>query len=464
MAQANESYASTEAGFSTTNLQKDGVEEPEIIKTDGNRIYYYNRQEQKIYVMKSPFDATSRTITINNASIETVINLPQELYNLQLFTTSNRLVILGTRYRNTSYNNAYTLDRSQRTFVIVYDTSSTTSPKLIRFTDVDGYYTDARMIGDRLYLLTSLGVNWYYYADASTTTNTPEVSEQSFLPKSVDVVNGRPTVVTPDCNQISYVLPSIDTVKNTNITPAFTIVSVIDTKTPDTKIVTNVMLAQPGQIHMSQTSLYLAQQIRTYNNWKCPIDAMCMMPVWTDGNQTLLHKFSVEGSRVNYQKSALIPGQLLTQYSMDEDAQGNFRILTKKYSPQTATDLYIFDSVFARKGSLVDIEPGEDFKASRYIGDKLYLVTFQQIDPLFVVDMSNLAAPKIIGELKIPGYSTYLHPMETVQNGKQYLIGLGYGVKATQRGGVQNAGIQLALYEVDYNQKETVQSKCSSIQ
>ena len=68
------------------------------------------------------------------------------------------------------------------------------------------------------------------------------------------------------------------------------------------------------------------------------------------------------------------------------------------------------------------IAPGEDFKSSRFIGDKLYLVTFQQIDPLFVIDLEDAEDPEILGELKIPGYSTYLHPYAPEDGGVQYLV------------------------------------------
>lgn len=71
---------------------------------------------------------------------------------------------------------------------------------------------------------------------------------------------------------------------------------------------------------------------------------------------------------------------------------------------------------------LMNIEPGEEFKSSRYIGDKLYLVTFERTDPLFVIDLENIRKPKIIGKLKIPGFSSYLHPYAKMKNGKQYLI------------------------------------------
>ena len=90
-------------------------------------------------------------------------------------------------------------------------------------------------------------------------------------------------------------------------------------------------------------------------------------------------------------------------------------------------------------------------------------MTFQQIDPLFVVDVADIAKPKIIGELKIPGYSTYLHPYAPAQNNIQYLIGLGMSVKDNGYGGVTNDTVKIDLYKINYSAKETAQTKCSSL-
>ncbi|MBP6256212.1 beta-propeller domain-containing protein [Patescibacteria group bacterium] len=97
-------------------------------------------------------------------------------------------------------------------------------------------------------------------------------------------------------------------------------------------------------------------------------------------------------------------------------------MLTTTRQPQQATHLITLDKQLNKLGSLLNIEPGEQFKASRFMGDKLYLVTFEQIDPLFVVDLASVSTPKIIGELKIPGYSTYLHPWAPEANGVQRLL------------------------------------------
>jgi len=139
---------------------------------------------------------------------------------------------------------------------------------------------------------------------------------------------------------------------------------------------------------------------------------------------------------------------------MDEDAQGNFRILTSTRSPQQATHLITLDPKMSMLGSLLNIEPGEQFKASRFMGDKLYLVTFEQIDPLFVIDLAAPATPKIVGELKIPGFSTYLHPYGEATDGVQRLLGLGYDTSINQRGGTQTNGVKVDLYKIDYTKKD----------
>lgn len=94
-------------------------------------------------------------------------------------------------------------------------------------------------------------------------------------------------------------------------------------------------------------------------------------------------------------------------------------------------------------GFLKNIAPGENFQSARFIGKRLYLVTFQQIDPFFVVDLSVPTAPVLLGELKMPGYSTYLHPYDDDR-----IIGLGYDTKTNQWGGTQNGGIKIDLYNI----------------
>ena len=133
---------------------------------------------------------------------------------------------------------------------------------------------------------------------------------------------------------------------------------------------------------------------------------------------------------------------------MDENAAGDFRIVTTLSSwsggtNASSTQLSVLSPTGQVIGKLENIAPGENFQSSRFIGDRLYLVTFQQIDPLFVIGLADSKSPKILWELKLPGYSTYLHSYDANR-----LIGIGYDTKINQWGGTQNGGIKIDLYNV----------------
>ena len=169
---------------------------------------------------------------------------------------------------------------------------------------------------------------------------------------------------------------------------------------------------------MTQNALYLVSHYYTPRTFYCPLGMFCTYGYYRGGTtQTLVHKFALENTNLVYKNSSLIGGTMLNQYSMDEDSKGNFRILTES----NGTNLYVFDHNFELAGKLEGIEPDEEFKSSRYIEDKLYLVTWHEIDPLFVVDLEDIKNPQILGELEIPGYSKYLHPLKK-EGSKQYLI------------------------------------------
>jgi uncharacterized secreted protein with C-terminal beta-propeller domain len=164
------------------------------------------------------------------------------------------------------------------------------------------------------------------------------------MPKVTETINKKKKEYPADCKQISYVLPSKDTFKKYNITPNFTIVSVVDVLDTSKQTKMNVTMTQAGQIHMSKNSLYLLQNLYFYTPRPCLRGTMCIMANYSAGEQTLIHKFSLDGFALKYQKSALVPGTLLTQYSMDEDNYGNFRILTQKRDYEPGTNFYALNS------------------------------------------------------------------------------------------------------------------------
>ena len=250
---------------------------------------------------------------------------------------------------------------------------------------------------------------------------------------------------------MSSILPTKNTLSKYSIHPNLTSIIRFDIRVPNGKIDSEVIISEAGQIHVSKDSVYLtANMWQQNNNSACPPGAKCVMPmIWNPGtSSTLVHKFNLTNANIRYSYSKEISGTPLNQYSMDEDVDGNFRIVTSLSSwsggiNNSSTSLSVLNPTGSIIGKLANLAPGENFQSSRFIGNRLYLVTFEQIDPLFVIDLADSKNPKILGELKIPGYSTYLHPYDADR-----LIGIGYDTKTNQWGGTQNAGIKVDLYNV----------------
>ena len=446
--------------FSTTNIQKIWVDEPEILKSNGKYLFYYSQvdyNDKYISIIKTP-----RQSNLSDAQIVWKIKIPNSLYDIQLFLNEDKLVILGSR--SSSANN--TVLWTSRSLAIIYDVSDLDNLKLEKLIEVYGSLEDARMIDDQIYLISSVNLNWY---DIVWWDTTPSIKD--YLPKMTELTLQttndtlkkiyKKNISSIGCNSIFYLLPSEETMKETWIYPNFTLISQISLKDLDSKSRQNLVFGNVDEIHMSQTSLYLPAPIYFSTPTRCSL-RWCFGSRYYRDENTLIHKFNLEKT-VKYQDSTIIPWTPLNQYSMDEDDDGNFRILTTTRYDQNATHLSILDKDLKLKWSLLNIEPGENFKSSRYIWDKLYLVTYQNIDPLFVVDMEDVSNPKIIGELKIPGYSTYLHPYSEARNGIQYLIWLWYSTKDNGYGWLTNDNTKVDLYKIDYKNHETAETKCSSL-
>lgn len=445
--------------YSTTNIQKVWVDEPELLKSNGKYLFYYSEvdyNDKYISIIKTPTKND-----LSDAEIVAKINIPDSLNNIQLFLNWNKLVILGTRYAS----KADSILGSNRTLVIIYDISDLENLKLEKLTEVYGSFEDARMINDQLYLISSVDLNWYDIAWRDEPilfkNMQPRITDITLKKSSDSKKTYDKKVTSMPCDSIFYLLPSEDTMKETDTYPNFTLISQISLSDLNATPKQSLVFGNVDEIHMSQTSLYLPAPIYFSNPTRCSHRGCYGSRYYRDEN-TLVHKFNLEKS-VQYQDSTIIPGTPLNQYSMDEDDEWNFRILTTTWYDQNATHLSILDKNMKLKWNLMNIEPGENFKSSRYIWDKLYLVTYQSIDPLFVVDMEDISKPKIIWELKIPGYSTYLHPYSDAKNGVQYLIGLWYSTIDNGYGGLKQGGAKIDLYKIDYKDHETAETKCSSL-
>jgi uncharacterized secreted protein with C-terminal beta-propeller domain len=162
--------------------------------------------------------------------------------------------------------------------------------------------------------------------------------------------------------------------------------------------------------------------------------------------RTAINKISLDGFA--YLGSADVPGHLLNQFSMDE-SNGYFRVATtqgrlSRSGSSTQNNLYVLGPNLTQVGKIEGIAQGESIYSVRFMGNRAYMVTFKKVDPFFVIDLSDPASPRLLGKLKIPGYSDYLHPYD-----ENYIIGLGKGAEAAEEGDFAwYQGVKLSLFDV----------------
>ncbi len=439
--------------YSKTNSQVDWVDESDIVKTDWKYIYYYNESDKYVYIVE-----------VDLLNIIKKIKLPSNFNRPVLYIWKNRLTIISNGYTNTNYSKYnYWINRNAKTYTIVFDTTNIKNPSLVKLYVSDWNLKKSRKIWDLIYVISNNSFNIPYRNFKSV--DDIKIDTNKLIPKKIDISKtsdkdrqnlklrwiNLPYNITSwnvaKCNEIEYVLPDTETMKKFDFNPSYNIISIIDTKNTDKEVKTKVIAGSNAELYMSLDNMYLTSYMYQSYDFKCSSRFNCFMPWYSRGQNTLIHKINVNWSDLKYQDSTIIPGSPLTQYSMDE-YKWDFRILTKvnnwsnKWN-ERHTNLYILDKNLKLKWSLKNLGSGEDFKSSRYIWNKLYLVTFKQIDPLFVIDMSDSSNPKVLGELKIPGYSTYLHPYD-----ENHLIWLGYDTTINKWGGTVNNGLKIDLYDV----------------
>lgn len=466
--EAKSVVSETAQNFSETNSQVANVDEPEIVKNDWKYIYYYNSKDQKIYIVEA-YPAT-------NAKVVKKIALPSYFVDPKIFINGKKLTIIASKYSRADYS-YFWYDRDVKTVVVVYDMSDLENLKIDRFYQVDGNAIESRKIGNYIYIISkntfSIPYWVYYWANIKWFNETKfdsELNVEKILPEKADMTktsdktkknvvlkwktydyNISTKNVASDCSDIEYIMPTEETIKQTSFSPSIVTISIIDTSDATKKVKTKMLFGDVSNIYMSEKNLYITSNVYTNQDYACPTimcikapcPQKCVSSVYYRWNNTIIHKISIDKETTTYKTSAIVPGNPINQYSMDEDSSGEFRILTNSYYPDRYTNLYILWNDLSVVWKLENISAGEDYKSNRFIWNKLYLVTFKQIDPLFAIDLSDSSNPKILWELKIPGYSTYLHPYD-----ETHLIWLWYDTKENKWWGTQNNWLKIDLYDI----------------
>ena len=351
--------------YSKTNIQVEGVDEADIVKTDGT--YLYVASNNSLFILKAypPEEAEVLSRIGFNGTLG------------EIFLDGNKLAILGSS-ATYPYEPYYRLPTfiDDKTLVKVYDISDRSNPVLARNFSISGNYFDSRMINEYVYLIVSQPAYLLY--------------DTLVLPKTYST-DGMEEM---NVSQIYYANVSDNSY-------AFTTVAAINIQN-DAQETTHetFLLGATSCMYVSLNNIYIT--------------------FWTQGGETLIYRIRIENEMIKSEASGKVPGSILNQFSMDE-YNSYFRLATTAWTDGASqNNVYVLDMNLTMVGKLENIAPGETIYSVRFMGDRSYIVTFRQVDPFFAIDLQNPYNPKVLGVLKIPGYSSYLHPYD-----ESHIIGIG---------------------------------------
>ncbi len=417
--------------YSGTNVQVAGVDEADVVKTDGSYIYQVRDQRVRI-VQAYPASALKLVAQIDFGGSDFQ---PRELY-----VDGDRLVVIGS----TGYgirpmpipmpvpetSSKMIADQSMPYYyyqpsvqALVYDITDRAKPTKLREIDLEGSYLTSRKVGDNLYLMAN---KWIRYSPGTREDLRPYYKDTA-VKAEAQPIGYSDIRYFPNCVQANYLL--VAAVNLTKNEPA----------------AISGFLGAGENVYCSANNLYLA-----LSRW--PDYARTLIAGAPAGESaTSVYRLALRDGSVEANGQGEVPGTVLNQFSMDE-FNGYFRIATtsgdmwRSDEGTSKNNVYILDNSMSRVGSLEDLAPGERIYSTRFMGERLYMVTFRQVDPLFVIDLHDPARPEVLGALKIPGYSDYLHPYDAT-----HIIGFGKDTAEVKSGDGTMAlyqGMKIALFDV----------------
>ena len=474
------SVVKTESGgldYSTTNVQVANVDEPDYLKNDSKYVYIVSRNTLSII---DAYPAESAKLVLKIA-----LDIESQ-YIQNMFLNDDRLVIFYNGQSDDEIIPQFDFvprrSYSPVTHALIIDVTDKENPNILKDYSIDGHFRDARMIGDYAYFVTNSNINYQYprlpvILESSVRIMTPDAfyfdnieqfsnfNTLTAIDIFGDTINSETFLmgftgafyVSEDNFYLTYqqsmpfgfyenssrdrffdvVVPLLPN----DIQDEIKAIQNDSSMNASTKWIKISELMQKSYNEMDKNDKEkLFEKIR---------EALNEYDVKTqeETRKTIIHKISINEGEIEYVTMGSVPGRLLNQFSMDQSGD-RFRVATTtEYYTQyqgtvRANAVYVLDEQLNIVGGLDQIAPDESIFSARFIGDRLYLVTFQQIDPFFVIDLST-DTPKILGELKITGFSNYLHPYD-----EEHIIGIGRDVKEIEEGRVQQLGIKIALFNV----------------
>ena len=441
--------------YSTTNLRDENADEPDTVKTDGKNLYVLSSYEDDYGIYRNKIEIVDISNPLS-ATISSTIScfVPDEKFSAYIqnfFLYKNKLIIIENL--NKDYRYFYNDEKSENStddnfiltdtelwedteycIAIVYDISNPASPLFCDYYAQKGSMLDARIVNDNLILVSNDYVNTYMVLEGDLNSNVCVPS----------VITNNSEEYLPIDNIIAY-----DTDNETYLNILGINLSDLSAEPSALSI-----LGAGSEIYCNGENLFVAEAEYSYcNNTEDWFNYTLQNGETIASDvQTCIFRFSIQSGEIIFTGSANIPGTQNGQFSMDE-YNGYFRIATTvsgylenegTYSTNSA--LFVLDSNLQIVGAIKNLMENERVYGVRFMGDTAYIVTFEQTDPLFVIDLSNPENPQVTGQLEIYGFSEYLHPA-----GDGLLIGIGYD--GNEDG--TNDGTKVSLFDVSNPQKLT---------
>ena len=475
-AESSVSSGGSSSDYSSTNVQVAGVDEADFVKNDGKYIYVITQNK---LVITDAYPA-------ENAKIVSETKLESNPRNM--LVNKDRLIIFSDD--NDESLKIYQYDFVPRpsyeptTHVYVYDISDRKNPKLAKDYEIDGYYYESRMIGDYVYFISTKNVYYggpiilpmiresskivarrdvYYFDNPEENYNFNTVASFNVFDDNAKVnaktfmMGYTGTLYVSEKNMyIAYqknppyrywqmhdedrfyqvVVPLLPSDVRSKINGAKNDASLSPSEKWDK--ISSAMEDMYNQIDESAKQ-DLIEKIETgVEEYETRLQV--------EQRKTIIHRIGIDNGAIEYGAKGEVPGYLLNQFSMDEN-DGNLRVATTfeiwAQKPVLYNNVFVLNEGMETIGKLEAIAPDERIYSTRFMGDRLYMVTFKRIDPLFVIDLSNPTNPEVLGELKIPGYSDYLHPYD-----ETHIIGIGKETDSNEWGGISTKGLKFALFDV----------------
>lgn len=447
-ADADLSEGSKEGGkdYSTTNLQMEGVDESDIAKIDGSYIYTV---EDKYIVITDIRDGKLEEVTrflpkdcgAADRVMEIYVDGDQLILVVQGYETSldesskagsdkensdkessDEEIVVSDASEDSAF--CYKMNGKSTTQIQVYSIVDRRNPEFEGRLIQDGYYNTSRKIGDVVYLFTQ-------YNMTSDVTSYVEKKHGVEDLKEGNGVSSLAEAVIPKVNGEKVAASEIYLPESSG--ESGILVSSLDVNKPDKVLDSKLVISGYAQTYISKDALYLYEE--DYDG------AMI----------TNIAKFALDEGRISGVAAAAVSGYVRDTFAINA-SDGYLRVLTTDYSTEDEVNaLYILDENMKLTGQLTGIAPGEEIYAARFMGNTGYFVTYRNTDPLFTVDLSDPAKPEIIGELKVTGFSEYLHFWDDT-----HLLGIGYE-SDENTGNIEN--IKLSMFNIENPGEVTEEAK-----